>query len=115
MKISFSTAVVGLLLPSFGSASPVSLPAAASSGLTKRRCGFETWDSTNLNNWFDAGTDAWFNQWWLYRLGGNGPDTTMVIPNNWPNNFVSPQAVNKLSGDSNLFRSTCLDACISMV
>ncbi|KAH8721753.1 hypothetical protein BGZ61DRAFT_515977 [Ilyonectria robusta] len=89
MKISFSTAVAGLLLPSFGSATPVSLPAEASSGLTKRRCGFETWDSINLNNWFDAGTDAWFNQWWLTRLGGNGPDTTMVIPNNWPNNFVN--------------------------
>ncbi|KAM6538019.1 hypothetical protein FALCPG4_003907 [Fusarium falciforme] len=91
MRLSLFTAASGLLLFSFSSASPVSVAqeSKTTSDPVKRRCGFETWDSTNINNWFEAGTDAWFEAWWLRYLGGNGPDTSAVIPNGWPNNFVN--------------------------
>jgi methylsterol monooxygenase len=90
VRLSLFSAASGLFLSSFSSASPVSVvqESKTTSDLVKRRCGFETWDSTNINNWFEAGTDAWFEAWWLRYLGGNGPDTSAVIPNGWPNNFV---------------------------
>jgi hypothetical protein len=56
--------------------------------ITKRHCGNASWDSTNLANWGAANTDQWFSSWWGLHLGGNGPDTSAVIPHNWPNDFV---------------------------
>ncbi|KAF4463500.1 hypothetical protein FALBO_9665 [Fusarium albosuccineum] len=91
VKFSLFAATSGLFL-SFASASPVSVADSSKTPLNelaKRRCGFETWDSTNFTNWQEADTDAWFEKWWLRYLGANGESTSAVIPNGWPNNFVN--------------------------
>lgn len=118
VRFSLFTAASGLLLSSFSSASPVSVAqeSKSTSDLVKRRCGFETWDSTNINNWFEAGTDAWFETWWLRYLGGNGPDTSAVIPNGWPNNFVGHHHdIDAIGRVTNFGRSTFLGECTWMV
>lgn len=89
MLVTYS--IVALFITrSFASPTPKSVNPAHLNHLVARQCGIASWDSSNLDNWAAADTDAVFDRWWQFYLGGNGDSTSAVIPNNWPNDFVSP-------------------------
>ncbi|KAI5864890.1 hypothetical protein GGS23DRAFT_619597 [Durotheca rogersii] len=118
MKNPFVAGIVGLLLSSVAVSSPVALPddgKHTSFELDKRRCGFSTWDSTNVTNWFEADTDGWFNKWWHKYLGGNGGGLSQVIVNGWPNDFVNLFGRMYLNGSENYHCQKPNDVCFGDV
>lgn len=104
---SFFPIVALLAASTTASPTPKSSNPAHLNHLVARQCGLATWDSSNLANWGAANTDATFERWWKWYLGGNGQGTSAVIPNGWPNNFacfVAP-VLNSYTNDfkANLF------------
>jgi len=77
-----------LVVSTYASPTPKTSNPAHLNHLEARQCGFAGWDSSNLDNWKAADTDAVFEKWWQTYLGGNSDTTSSVIPNGWPNRFV---------------------------